>query len=1135
MQTINIKWKRWRVGAAAAALVTLMMLVYTAAGFWLLPYLLKSQLPKFAQTELQRRAAIGEISFNPYTLRLEAADIHLSEADGAPLFAIGKLVVELDWRSLFRRAWSFAEIRITAPDVSLAIAPDGRFNIAEFMATLNRKPHEASAGMPRLIIGRFALERGKVDMDDRRAGYADRYAPIDFALNNLSTLPDEDGNYTFSADAAHGGKLYWKGSAGLNPIDGSGLLTLENVSLPGLAAYLKSYTRATLTDGKLSAKLPYRFSYKDGRFDASLTGAGLALRDLALAQAGAAEPFATLKLFEVSDVAVDLGRRMATVGAVSVADGALAVRRDAKGQLDLANLMLESAPAATPASAPAPAPAAAAAGNWKLRFKQLGVDRLAFHAVDETARPALKLSADHIQLHLKLDAEQAAAGVRLTVADAAFSLANLALASGAQTPLKLAQIGFSGGAVDFAARHASLGRLYADGGQFDLARDAKGRFTILSRLPRFDQAPVKAAAPADAAWSAEVKSVELSKFGARLEDAATGIKSTVQDVNLKLDGASSDLKQPVSFSAGLALREGGQLSAQGKLVPASGALDAQLSVKRLALAPLQPLLGQYLKLKLAGGEVNAKGRLSSGPGGAKNPALRYAGSFDVAGLVLNEDDGDLFASWKNVGTDKLSLSLRPNLLDIPELRVVQPNAKLIIENDRSFNAARLLVQPAARPKPQGAGGAFPVRIRRVRFQDAKLDFADLSLRPQFGAKIYALNGVVTGLSSKGDARSRIELDGRVDEFGLARVRGELNPFIPADNTDVNLVFKNVDMVSASPYSMKFAGYKIAEGKISLDLQYKLRKGQLEGQNQIVIDKLTLGERIDSPDALKLPLELALAILKDGEGRIDLALPVSGDMNDPQFSYGAVLWKALDNVLSKIASSPFRALGNLLGVSGDKLEAIDFDAGSALLLPPEREKLNQVAKLLAKRTQLTLRVPGQYSEEADGAALRKRALRREVASRAGLKLEAGEEPGPLSLGERKVRGALRELYAERFGAAELDKQKKAAEAAPGGAVADSTEAARTTLPVWQRLGKMIQGEPQVADAGAFYARLQERLEQTEALAAGALPALGMQRAETILAALKGAGVNPAAMHAAAAEKVDADTGKAVPLKLGLAAK
>jgi hypothetical protein len=1159
---MNIRWKRWGVGVAGVSAV------YAATGFWLVPQLIKSQLPKYAQTELERQASIGEVSFNPFTLRLEAKEFKLAEANGMPLFSIGGLAVEMDWRSAVRRAWSLAEVRVTAPVVSLAIAPDGTFNIAQLLDTLNKKPHEESTGMPRLVIRRFALEQGKIEMRDLRVGYSETFTPIDFALNNLSTLPDENGDYALSADGVHGGKLHWKGTAALNPIGASGLLTLDKVELPGVGLYLKSVVNLRIDKGQLSAKLPYKLSYQDGKFDFNLAGAGLALRNLALREPSAREPFAKLNLFEVGDVGVDLARHGVSVGVLRVDDGALAVRRDAKGVLDWSRLALAAAPAG--AAAPAAKPAAPAS-DWKLQFKQVALERVALSAVDETVSPAFKASVGSAALHMKLDADLAAAGTKLTVADADFSLADVAMSSGAQTPFKLAKIGFTEGTLDLAARRASLGRLYADGGQLELLRDAKGRFAVLDKLPTFgDRQPQAAAASAAkpttaaaAPWAASVKTIEFSKFGARYDDAGTGIKSTLQDVGLKLSGASSDLKQPVKFDAGLSLKEGGKLSAQGKVVPASGALDMDLLVNQLALAPVQPLLAKSVKLKIAGGSINAKGHLSTGAGDAKNPALRYQGSFEVAKLALNEEDGDPFAAWKSVRADQLHLNVTPNKLDVQELRVVEPNAKLIIENDRSFNAARLLVeQPApaakatpamqataatavaasdAKTKPQPADAAFPVRVRRVRFQNAKLDFTDLSLRPQFSAKIFELNGVITGLSTRRDARSQVELDGRVDEFGLARVRGQLNPFVPADNTDMSVIFKNVDMVSASPYSMKFAGYKIAEGKISLDLQYKVRDNQLEGNNHIVLDNMTLGERIDSPDALHLPLELALAILKDSDGRIDLGLPVAGDMKDPQFSYGAVVWKAVGNVLTKVVTSPFRALGNLFGVSGDKLETIDFDAGSNVLLPPEREKLGQIAKILAKKGQLKLAVPAQYSEQADGQAMRVAALRRTVATRAGIKLDGGEQPGPLDIGERKVRGALRDLYAERLGKADLEQRKQAAEAAEAAANAKPAASAggeavkQQKLALWQRLGKMVQGEPQVADATGFYRGLQDKLEQNQPLPAEALPQLGQQRAAAILAALKEAGVDTASMHAGGAEKISVEAGQPVAVKLGLSAK
>jgi hypothetical protein len=1115
--------------------------VYAVAGAWLLPSVIKSQLPKFVETELERKASLGEVRFNPFTLRLEAKDFRLTEANGAPLFGVDALAVEMQWRSLFRRAWSFAEIRITQPAVQLAIAPDGKFNIAAFMETLDkRKKDDSDSGMPRLVIEHFALDQGKVDMDDRHAGYKDTYAPITFALNNLSTLPDENGDYTLSADAGLGGKLRWKGAASLNPIGGNGLLSLENVTLPGMARYLKSFARVELTAGRLSAKLPYKFSYGDGKLDATLAGAGLALNDLSIKRDGAAEAFINLKQFDVSEVGVDLLKRSVSIGGLHVNGGALSLRRDANGALDVAGLAVPAPASATPA----PAQPTAKQPGWKVDFKQVALDGFAIKAIDESVSPALKVSTDNVKLKLQAQLD----GGKINIADAAFSMDNLTLNSGTMAPFKLAQLGFEGATLDLDARRASLTRLYADGGQLDLSRDAKGQFIFLGRLPKSGAAaPAAKPATEEAPWVASIKSVELTRFGALYDDAGSGIKANLQDFNLTLTDAGTDLKKPLAFQGGVSLRQGGQLTAKGKVVPATGAVDTELKLSKLAISPVQPLLARYVKLKIADGSISAQGRLRTGAGGGKaNPALRYDGSFEVAELALNEEDNDHFAHWKSVRADKLALSLSPDLLDVAELRVVEPNTILIIDNDRSFNAGRLLVkQPAATAPAQApaattaaAGEPFPVRVRRVRFQDAKLDFTDLSLRPQFGAKIYELSGIITGLSSKRDARSQIELDGRVDEFGLARVRGQLNPFVPADNTDLNVVFKNVDMVSASPYSMKFAGYKIAQGKISLDLEYKIRDSQLEGNNKIVLDKLTLGERIDSPDALNLPLELALAILKDSDGRIDLGVPVSGNMNDPQFSYGSVVWKAIGNIMTKVVTSPFRALGNLFGVSGDKLESIDFDAGSDTVLPPEREKLQQVAQILARKPQLKLSVPGQYNEAVDGAALRAQALRRVVAARAEIRLAPGEQPGPLDIGQRKVRGALRDLYAERFGAPELDKQKKAAEAAAGPVVAPTAagadDAAQKKLPILQRLGKLVQGEPQVADASAFYAKLQERLEQNQPLPADALPQLGARRAGAIMAALKEAGVAPASAQAAAPAMTEASAGKPIALKLGLSA-
>jgi uncharacterized protein involved in outer membrane biogenesis len=1142
------RWVRW------ALIVAAIVATYAALGFWGVPFLVERQLPRWAASELGRQASAGHVRFNPFTLRFEAGPLRLAEASGQPLFSAGQFAVQLKWGSIVRRAWSFADVRLTEPQAFLSIAADGRFNVAELLETVARRwppDPEDRGGPPRLSIDRVAVERGKVQFQDHRAGYANVLTPLDFTLAHFSTLPGETDSHSFVAMSPRGGAVRWKGTATLDPIRGSGELALENVPLPEPAVYLKAYTHARLAAGQVSMSLPYRFSYEAGRWDASLAGASMALRDVALAREGATDAFATLAQLDVKDIDAGWAARQVLVGELRASGGKLAVLRDAKGQLDLGSLLIAAA-------APKALPPAGVDGadEWKFTVKNVALDQVALSARDDTVQPPLRLAAGNLRLQGRLASQLGGPNPQVRIEQASAAAQDLVLSHGDAMPLKLTELGFEGANMDLAAHVVDIARVHARGGALQVTRDRAGRLNVVDLLPG-PGAPVEAAAPGapDAPWKATVARVELGGFSAEVHDEASGVKLRVADAGATLEGAGTDLTRSLAFQAGLQMGDGGRLAAQGQLVPDTGALQADVRVAQFSLAPFEPLLRQSVKLKIAQGSVSGQGRLIAGQAGARDAKLRYLGSLNVAGLTLKEDDGDVFAAWRSVSAERLTASLGPDLLDIPDLRVSGLNAKLIIEDDRSFNAARLLVAPAApasQPAAAGAvplktaapaappasGASFPVRVRRVRLQDAKLEFADLSLRPQFAARIHELNGVVSGLSTDPASRTQVELDGRVDEFGTVRARGDLNAFAPTANTDLNVVFKNVDMVPASPYSTKFAGYKVAEGKISLDLQYKLRDRQLQGENQIVIDRLTLGERVDSPDALKLPLQLAIAILKDKDGRIELGLPVSGDLSDPQFSYGAIIWKAIGALITKIVTAPFRALGAMLGVGGDKLESVHFDPGSARLLPPEREKLQQVAQLLAKRPQLNLSVPPQSAEAADSAALRTRAVRLEVARRAGIPVSADDAPPPVDFGDGDVRKAVRELYVARFGDAELDRQKRAAESAPppsAAASAAGSASAKQLVPLWKRFGQVLQGEPQVPDAAAFYDALLARLNETQPLPADAMTVLGSRRAEAVLAALKDAGVEPARVSTGAPEKLEVEARGPVPLKLALGAR
>ena len=401
----------------------------------------------------------------------------------------------------------------------------------------------------------------------------------------------------------------------------------------------------------------------------------------------------------------------------------------------------------------------------------------------------------------------------------------------------------------------------------------------------------------------------------------------------------------------------------------------------------------------------------------------------------------------------------------------------------------------------------------------------------FATRIHGLRGSIVGLSSRPGAPGQVELDGEVDEFGLARVVGQADFFKPTDFMDIKVVFRNVEMTRMTPYSATFAGRKIASGKLSLDLEYKIKQRQLQGENQVIIDRLELGERVESATAKDLPLDLAIAILSDSDGRIELGLPISGSLDDPQFSYGQIIWKAITNVLGKIVTAPFRALGALFG-GGEKIDKIAFEAGAARLTPPEREKLVRLAAVLNKRPGLALSVHGTWAE-VDRVALQDQQLRRSIAEKSGQTVGEKGDPGPLSTRAPKVQAALESLFADSFGSAELATLKEGFRNANPGQLEENL-----TGKMMSRLSGLLREKRSLSDAelgqlkGAdFHALLFERLRIREVVKDDALQALAVKRAEHALENLKTSGAPGARIRQGVAEKSE-PTGRDILLKLEL---
>jgi hypothetical protein len=533
---------------------------------------------------------------------------------------------------------------------------------------------------------------------------------------------------------------------------------------------------------------------------------------------------------------------------------------------------------------------------------------------------------------------------------------------------------------------------------------------------------------------------------------------------------------------------------------------------------------QALSARLTSGTFSLKGALRHGgkPGGAQTD---FQGGFKLDDLRLLEAVGnDTLVGWKSVQTDQLTLELEPNRLEIGDLKVVRPVGKLIVEKDRSLNLVKVVkVDKGAKPaaSPPAPADPFPYRVRRVLVSEGRVDFADLSLITPFGTRVHELKGVVAGVTSARNARAQIKLDGRVDDYGTAKVDGELNASDPKAFTRIDVAFRNVEMSRLTPYSGEFAGRKIESGKLTVDLKYRIDKSQLAGDNRLVVERLTLGEKVQSPQAVDLPLDLAVALLSDANGVIDLGLPVSGDLDSPEFSYGALIWKALTNLLTKIVTSPFRALGALLPGGGeDGFDAVAFEPGRPELTPPEKEKLAQLAGALQKRPQLRLSVQGRYAAEADRAELQALAVRRALAARLGRAPEAADEPVDYS-GPETVK-AVEALFAERLGAESLKTLKAEQAAAIAKARKDAVAAGKS--------GAALQAED---DPGRFTKELIGRIEKAQPVDDAALARLADARAAAVVGEVREQGMiapeRLATLPPAAMEKTDGPVTAALSLE------
>jgi outer membrane protein OmpA-like peptidoglycan-associated protein len=599
-------------------------------------------------------------------------------------------------------------------------------------------------------------------------------------------------------------------------------------------------------------------------------------------------------------------------------------------------------------------------------------------------------------------------------------------------------------------------------------------------------------------WTGSVSIIELVNGAVHLEDETVKPKVALDlsRIGVRLDTIRTDPKTRIRVSASLGLGKKATFSTKGTVVRQPFAADLDLSLADLDLTLGQPYLGPNPPIVIAGGLASTKGKVRLR--NAK-PKMLFEGIAGISALVINDSAKAPLLSWKDTKVRGIRMTSSPDLLRIKTIEVDQPFARIAISRDRQLNLSALgsTVRGSA---PQGSQARdtapqqkFPYEISEVLFKDAEIDFSDESVIIPFRTRIHSTQGAIRDVASFGGTPGTLELEGQIDEYGLARANGTVHVSDPYSATSIKAEFRNVEMPRLTPYTAEFLGYAIKEGRLDMDMDYRIQNRELHAEHHVVAKNMQLGDKMEGGEGPPgFAVKLAVSLLKDRQGNIKLDPLVEGTVDSPEFSYKKVIWQAIKQMLGKIASAPFHFLGKLLG-GGDAPELVEFDAGRADVIPPERQKLDSLASTLGEKPEITLSIEGRYDTVADAAALREAKLKLQIESQRDSTAAKTQKTDTGTV----MAVILENLYLKTFSRAALDSLRTAFTASPTGAPAPAKE------PEADNKKKQAPPPPPPANgfnAAGYYDSLRAQLLTAQTVEPTELVQLGHDRAAAIEAAL-----------------------------------
>ncbi|MGZ5052700.1 MAG: DUF748 domain-containing protein [Methylobacter sp.] len=611
----------------------------------------------------------------------------------------------------------------------------------------------------------------------------------------------------------------------------------------------------------------------------------------------------------------------------------------------------------------------------------------------------------------------------LQISQGKFELHNFQLAATPQDPALVKVPGFAahGIALNLAKHQLSIDNVNAKDADIKAWLNAEGRINYQSLLPAANTG-TDTAQPQRTPWDICVGNIVLDNFGLSFEDRSLPkpVVLTAKPINFKLTDFSNKAgaSLPFQFSAGF--NDSGSIKLDGSAVIQPFTMQAVVNVKDIKLENFQPYVDRFAKMDIIDGALAVDGNLALAKSEQQDIEVKFTGNTVVSDLITRDQIKNKdFIKWQNLALKGIDLAWPANQYSAESLTINKPYARVVIKQDKTVNFSDIIIadktkHPAVTKSAQPESEKPTFKLGKIEIIDGASDFSDLSLILPFSAQIRSLDGGASGISSDQKATIKVDLKGTAYDLAPVDVKGEVSPYKGDYNVKVN--FTGMPMPLISSYMVQFAGYKVEKGKMSLGLNYKIVDKQLTATNNILIDQFELGEKVENPNAVSLPLELAVALMKDADGKIDLHVPITGSLEDPKFSISHLVADALINAIGKVLTSPFRMLASMIGSSAD-LSMVAFEPGDAVLTKQQMRKLDDLVKALKAKPELKLDIKGAAYQEQDWPAVSddalydqlKRIKAAEINKQGGRKIR----PEYVIISDADYRRLMEQLFVEKF--------------------------------------------------------------------------------------------------------------------------